>query len=490
MPNLNLKLFGSPMRFIALLLATIFSFTNSAFAEDENPMGISLYGSFLHTERVPNALFFFDKIKDGDSFELRKALRDHGIEIVVLSSPGGSVYEGLTMAGILHDKKLTTYIPKKNLFTDGQGDCASACAYMYFAGSTRVADGKLGVHQFASSDANEKASISEIQESAQTIVSDIAGLLGDFDVPTFVYPKMFQSREMYYFNKREMIEIERINRNISKDQINDIDFFIDKLIEMIESAEAEQTIDETRNNWEFLSSDDYLNLVGTWYYDPSIIAVGTIRCTPSSSEFNLGKQLRKNTFELSTEGLTFLKLNKDLIHGSIDCVEGGTFMFVQGYTENSNERALFSGSKLLFRGKWSLDGELHEHEIQFSRFPSDTHFPSVPNKIFKYWHEGEWTIRLPLEANCELQSEKVRLEPKNGILKSTGLNLVEIRQDGKVARLILPCKNGDMFSLRSDAQLLSDGWIKLNSITNDKMFAVLELEDKRRRPRPRPTSFD
>ena len=238
------------MRIIALLLVTIFSFKNSALAEDENPMGISLYGSFLHTERVPNALFFFDKIKDGDSFELRKALRDHDIEIVVLSSPGGSVYEGLTMAGILHDKKLTTYIPKKNLFTDGQGDCASACAYMYFAGSTRVADGKLGVHQFASKNADDKASIAEIQESAQTVVSDIAGLLGDFEVPAFVYPKMFQSREMYYFKESELAEIERVEKEIGYNTVKKIDSFTNDLIFTLAKINQETALNTTTPNVE------------------------------------------------------------------------------------------------------------------------------------------------------------------------------------------------------------------------------------------------
>lgn len=35
------------------------------------------------------------------------------------------------MAGIIFDKKLKTYIPKK-------GNCASACAFMFFAGNERL----------------------------------------------------------------------------------------------------------------------------------------------------------------------------------------------------------------------------------------------------------------------------------------------------------------------------------------------------------------
>ena len=35
-----------------------------------------LYGSFIYNSDIPNALFFMDEIKNGDDFELRKALRN------------------------------------------------------------------------------------------------------------------------------------------------------------------------------------------------------------------------------------------------------------------------------------------------------------------------------------------------------------------------------------------------------------------------------
>ena len=94
-------------RIFALLVATMIGVSASA-ADESNPLGISLYGSFLHTEQVPNALFFFSDIEENDSFELRKAIRNHNIDTVVLSSRGGSVWEGLSMAGIIFDKGLKT----------------------------------------------------------------------------------------------------------------------------------------------------------------------------------------------------------------------------------------------------------------------------------------------------------------------------------------------------------------------------------------------
>lgn len=101
------------------------------------------YGSFRFDDRAPNALFLTGEIKDGDSFELRKALRDHGTKIIVMGSAGGNLYEGLQMGAILRDKGIATYVPPRL-------SCESSCANMFFGGAKRKAKGKLGVHQFYS----------------------------------------------------------------------------------------------------------------------------------------------------------------------------------------------------------------------------------------------------------------------------------------------------------------------------------------------------
>ena len=194
------------MRFLVAILAICFS-VGFAQSKEANPLGISFYGSFLHTERVPNALFFFSDIKEDDSFELRKALRSHNIDTIVLSSRGGSVLEGLSMAGIIHDKGLKTYVPEQGL--GDYGNCASACSFMFFGGSARVADGALGVHQFYSGAAQQKAQIGVTESVAQFTVSEIIGFLNEFDTPPFVFERMFQQKEMYYFTAKEVAELNR-----------------------------------------------------------------------------------------------------------------------------------------------------------------------------------------------------------------------------------------------------------------------------------------
>jgi hypothetical protein len=155
-----------------------------------------LYGSFIYNSDIPNALFFMDEIKNGDDFELRKALRNHDIDTIVLASPGGSVWAGLSMAGIIFDKKLRVYVPPK-------GICASACSFMFFGGNERLSEGELGVHQFASSDPSKTANAVKTQAQSQFTVSEIIGFLNEFDTPRFVLERMFQDREMYWFNEDE-----------------------------------------------------------------------------------------------------------------------------------------------------------------------------------------------------------------------------------------------------------------------------------------------
>ena len=53
------------------------------------------YGSLIYNTDIPNTLFLMGDIRNGDSFSLRKALRNHEINTIVLASPGGLVMEGV-----------------------------------------------------------------------------------------------------------------------------------------------------------------------------------------------------------------------------------------------------------------------------------------------------------------------------------------------------------------------------------------------------------
>ena len=161
----------------------------------------TLYGSFRFDDRSPTSLFLTGEIRSGDSFELRKALRDHDIQIVVMGSAGGNLYEGLQMGAILHDKGIATYVPP-------EVNCESSCANMFFGGARRVAAGRLGVHQFFSRDGDRSASLGEAEASAQYTMADVIGIMNELDTPPFVYEKMLGTTEIYYFTPDELRKLD------------------------------------------------------------------------------------------------------------------------------------------------------------------------------------------------------------------------------------------------------------------------------------------
>ena len=214
------------LRFIAKYICSLLLLVGTpVIAADDDPFGVTLYGSFLHTSDVPNALFFFNEIEQYDSFELRRALRNHDVDTVVLASNGGSVWEGLNMAGIIHDKGIVTYVPE---LPDNLG-CYSACAYMFFGGKIRKAEGILAVHQMGAYDSERDRSreqVGETQQSTQFTVSEIIGFLNEFETPPWVYEKMFRSRDFYEFDSSEKANLASRSDEISKENLYEINAFI------------------------------------------------------------------------------------------------------------------------------------------------------------------------------------------------------------------------------------------------------------------------
>jgi len=207
--------------FIALIAVT-------GFADEKK------YGSFILNTDIPDTLFFIDEIKANDSFELRKALRNHDIQNIVLASPGGSVWEGLQMAGIIFDKQLRTYVPRG-------GTCASACAYLFFAGNERLVDGELGVHQAYSSNFKEKKSVGQTQYVTQFTVSEIIGFLNEFGTPAFVYERMFQDIDMYFFDPLELMELNSETFSLENSLKIAVTKFMRAKIKELEEKEPELT---------------------------------------------------------------------------------------------------------------------------------------------------------------------------------------------------------------------------------------------------------
>lgn len=172
------------------------------------------YGSLWHHSDLPNVLFLAGEIRSGDSFELRRAMRDQDIRLVVTASPGGSLYEGLQMAAIVHDNEIGTFVPEGT-------SCESSCANIFFGGFNRLAAGELGVHQFYTDGPSADRTVATGVASAKTqyTTSDIIGIMNQFDTLPFVFEKMFGSKAIYYFKATEK---PRLNRNVDDDAFTDL----------------------------------------------------------------------------------------------------------------------------------------------------------------------------------------------------------------------------------------------------------------------------
>ncbi|WP_286721949.1 PAN domain-containing protein [Devosia sp. 63-57] len=180
------------MRFLLLVFLALTTAFAPALSDER-------VGAFVVSDQSQSAILLDGEIGIGTPLEFRRALALRpDAKVVVLSSDGGLVASALLIADDIHTKGLSTVIP------DG-AKCYSACAFIFFAGKERLADGELGVHQMWS----EKPDPSGVQSS----VSDILEVLTRFDTPTEVFTRMFRtpSEEMYVFTQAELVELE-INR--------------------------------------------------------------------------------------------------------------------------------------------------------------------------------------------------------------------------------------------------------------------------------------
>lgn len=184
----------------------------------------SSYGSFQHHSDLPGVLLLTSEIRQNDSFELRRAMRDQSIDLVVTASPGGSLYEGLQIAAILHDNEIGTYVPEG-------ASCESACAIVLLDGLRRHVVGELGVHQFYSGGPDADGAVRKDIATAATqyTAADIIDIMNQFDTPPFVYEKMFGTTDIYCFKASEKLLLNRSDEDIAiADRVAEVEAFLAK----------------------------------------------------------------------------------------------------------------------------------------------------------------------------------------------------------------------------------------------------------------------
>lgn len=152
-------------------------------------------GAFVLPEDQPEVILLNADITDQTAAEFDRALADRpDVRVVALNSPGGSVDSALKMANEIHKRGLTTFVPPDM-------GCYSACAYIFFAGIDRQAEGELGVHQIS-------AEVADLV-LAQTTLGDVLDAMQSFGVHQQVISHMLRTPpdDMYVFSASELADL-------------------------------------------------------------------------------------------------------------------------------------------------------------------------------------------------------------------------------------------------------------------------------------------
>lgn len=168
-----------PMRCISFFLAAIFFVLSQTPAKAQNDQ------MEFFVDQSENARFFdlvhnggvrrvyaSGVITDGTTERFLTFVQINGIDnaLVHLSSPGGSLAEGIRLGKAIRSLSFSTTVGDRTDEKTETSVCASACAYAFAGGTSRFLSdytGKLGIHQFYSS------SDSQLSEQDAQIVSGV-----------------------------------------------------------------------------------------------------------------------------------------------------------------------------------------------------------------------------------------------------------------------------------------------------------------------------
>lgn len=172
------------MRFLLRLLVMVVFVQSSQAAEK--------YGPFYWQQESPTYVILHGEIELNSYTSFQRLLTEHPeVKYMMLLSPGGYVIEGLKIADEVHKRRIVTWVPKN-------GECSSACSFIFFAGVERKLEGNLGVHQLSG--------VNNIQY-AQLNVADILAQLNSYGVDPRIFPIMLKTlpNQLYYFSDTEKV---------------------------------------------------------------------------------------------------------------------------------------------------------------------------------------------------------------------------------------------------------------------------------------------
>jgi len=165
----------------------------------------------VETQNGKTRIVLTGKIERGDADKfaaLLKSAQDKGapVSLLELSSPGGAGLDGVKMADLVRQSKITTSVPERAI-------CASACFIIFAGGTERRAHqaAHLGVHGAADAKGQETAA-----SSIATLI--IARKLSELNVPSAIIGKMVVTlpRSMIWIGASDLRDMDvKVVRGVS-----------------------------------------------------------------------------------------------------------------------------------------------------------------------------------------------------------------------------------------------------------------------------------
>lgn len=159
-------------------------------------------GPVSHFGHLPQVLFVSGTFNAGDGARIIAAINRFSPQLIILHSRGGIVSEAIEVADLIHQRRLSTFVP-------AGAECLSACVYVFSAGSQRIVQGELGVHQLQAAQGNAVVPIGDLQ----AIISQILAAMNRYAVPSFLIERILGSTDMYFLTWNERNQLSRGNLN-------------------------------------------------------------------------------------------------------------------------------------------------------------------------------------------------------------------------------------------------------------------------------------
>lgn len=206
--------------FAGLLLAGVLI---PAYQELSSPGGWSYWKEFFGSPSLTSSVVTMTDGRKGLAIDGRigpasaswfreqlDAARLNSGDVVFLSSPGGSLDQGLIMGAVVRSRGLTTVVGKVDSGGRPQpARCASACVFVFAGGKIREAMPRsmLGVHQFSSTGAKGEESAGDLVSRTQRTTGIILDYMTQMGISPSIMQAMTASKDIRWLTEKEAFEM-------------------------------------------------------------------------------------------------------------------------------------------------------------------------------------------------------------------------------------------------------------------------------------------